>query len=406
MKKIATLPIKLLLGCLLFIFASKVDAQPEIEVSWDGSELVSGAGQFEVGDVMINVPASNWFTIKNIGSSDLTLGSINAITIGGDDPGEFLLESDPSGEVIAMNGLTGFLLTFNPTTPGSKSIIVSIESDDSDENPYTFTVTGTGIDTAPECVIPTPGFETYYTGSFSNGGLGGPIGPNGTFPFNAPSGWIPGFNSFLGALFGISPVNLDVTSDARTGDLAFELFSDPGLGGADADALTVIQCSGEPDLILSGYYKFNCAPTDQATITVFTVDNLDDSTPTNTSTLTIDTDALNYTAFELPVLYDELSDGVISILLAITGSGSSSFKLDDFQLTPPGVDEDAPVVLGSNLLVELDEEGGATITLEEFIDQLGISDNSTGDEDLTIEIGEGELELVDFPIIFDCDDLG
>ena len=46
---------------------------------------------------------------------------------------------------MAPAGNTTFTITFTPTTVGAKSASVSIANDDLNENPYTFSLSGTGV---------------------------------------------------------------------------------------------------------------------------------------------------------------------------------------------------------------------------------------------------------------------
>jgi hypothetical protein len=64
---------------------------------------------------------------------------------------------------VVAAGNTNFTVTFTPTTPGVKSATISIANNDTDENPYTFTLTGTGVAT-PEINV-TQGGTTYLNGS-------------------------------------------------------------------------------------------------------------------------------------------------------------------------------------------------------------------------------------------------
>ena len=57
------------------------------------------------------------------------------------------LTVDATTPVGASGGTTPFTITFDPTTTGLRSATVSIANDDSDENPYTFDIQGTGSGT-------------------------------------------------------------------------------------------------------------------------------------------------------------------------------------------------------------------------------------------------------------------
>ncbi|MBN1550904.1 choice-of-anchor D domain-containing protein, partial [bacterium] len=84
------------------------------------------------------------FKIHNTGAGSLSLtGSSPYINIGGTNPGDFSVTSAPSNS-IATNDSTSFQITFDPAGEGDQTATISIANDDSDENPYDFTIMGRG----------------------------------------------------------------------------------------------------------------------------------------------------------------------------------------------------------------------------------------------------------------------
>jgi len=57
--------------------------------------------------------------------------------------------TEPVTPVAATTGTTTFQITFDPSGVGTRSAAVSIANNDSNENPYTFAIQGTGANTAP-----------------------------------------------------------------------------------------------------------------------------------------------------------------------------------------------------------------------------------------------------------------
>ncbi len=92
--------------------------------------------------------ASHTFTIENTGALDLNLTGVNPYVVITGDTSEFSLRSNPSTPIIS-SGSTTFTIDFDPTSLGIKTATISILNDDSDENPYTFLIQGTGIDNTP-----------------------------------------------------------------------------------------------------------------------------------------------------------------------------------------------------------------------------------------------------------------
>jgi hypothetical protein len=127
---------------------------PEIEVT----------GTTDFGDVDLNDTASQTYTIENIGDGDLNLTGSPLVSIGGTNPSQFYVSQQPSTPV-APGSSTTFTVVFDPSSEGTKNATVSIANDDADENPFTFNITGNGVDNTPQ---PTDGLEDgFETGDFS-----------------------------------------------------------------------------------------------------------------------------------------------------------------------------------------------------------------------------------------------
>ncbi len=141
-------------------------AAPEIDITGlgitiaDGDATPSTTDDTDYGVVDVGVPVQHTFTINNLGSLNLTVGSI---TFSGANPGDFSVTTAPAG-TVTPSGSTTFVVTFNPSGGGIRSATMSIVNNDSDENPYDFTLQGEGVTPAP--------LYTYYYENFDddNGG--------------------------------------------------------------------------------------------------------------------------------------------------------------------------------------------------------------------------------------------
>lgn len=80
------------------------------------------------------------FTIYNTGGATLSIG---AITITGAAASDFTFTT-PSTPVAATTGTSTFDIIFNPSAFGTRNAVISIVNGDSNENPYTFNLTGIG----------------------------------------------------------------------------------------------------------------------------------------------------------------------------------------------------------------------------------------------------------------------
>lgn len=125
-------------------------AGPEISIVGNFSEIVSGSqtatplNHTDFGSASIESASTVvTFTVKNTGTSTLTLGPLS---ISGDDASSFSIVQLP-GSTVAANSSKSFKIAFNPTTLGQKVALLSLVNNDSDENPYTFKITGNGVRT-------------------------------------------------------------------------------------------------------------------------------------------------------------------------------------------------------------------------------------------------------------------
>ena len=85
------------------------------------------------------------FTIENTGLGTLTLTGTSRVVISGAHAADFKVKIQPNASTVAPNGSLTFVLSFNPSVIGLRTATVSIANDDADENPYTFTIQGTGM---------------------------------------------------------------------------------------------------------------------------------------------------------------------------------------------------------------------------------------------------------------------
>lgn len=105
-------------------------------------------------------------TIENQGDLDLNLTGDPIVEISGDS--DFSLDLTGLTSPIAPQGSGSFNIIFEPTTVGAKSATVSIVSNDEDENPYTFTVQGNGIE-PQEMNIKVDGSDVPNNGNYNFG---------------------------------------------------------------------------------------------------------------------------------------------------------------------------------------------------------------------------------------------
>jgi hypothetical protein len=82
------------------------------------------------------------FTIQNEGGNDL---EVTAVIASGAHAADFSVSGIALPVTLTPAGATSFTVTFDPSTAGLRSAAIDIANDDPDENPYDFSIQGTGI---------------------------------------------------------------------------------------------------------------------------------------------------------------------------------------------------------------------------------------------------------------------
>lgn len=127
------------------------DTSPEINVAdstatldiVDGDGSPTAADGTDFGTVNIDgSTSSSTFTIENLGSAALTFGA-TPVTITGSSA--YTVTSQPPASIAATSSAT-FTIEFDPSDISDANATVSIDNSDSDEDPYTFAITGSGLD--------------------------------------------------------------------------------------------------------------------------------------------------------------------------------------------------------------------------------------------------------------------
>jgi hypothetical protein len=112
-----------------------------------GPEITVDSTAFDYGPVIVGTRSPRKVTVRNDGTTELTLG---VITLDGTDPDQFRKPAAKdfcSGQTLAPTQTCTVLVRFAPSNVGSQSALLMIPSDDFNENPVTVTLDGTG--TAP-----------------------------------------------------------------------------------------------------------------------------------------------------------------------------------------------------------------------------------------------------------------
>ncbi|MDP6800837.1 MAG: FG-GAP-like repeat-containing protein, partial [SAR202 cluster bacterium] len=142
---------------------------PDIRVTGNGVEIDDGddapgtADGTDFGNVYIhNGTSTTTFTIHNDGNAALSLhaSSTLRVVVEGEEPSghlDFTVTTTPATSTVSVGGSVTFVVNFNPSATGTRAAILSISNDDPDEDPYTFSIRGTGTD--PEISVTGNGTE-------------------------------------------------------------------------------------------------------------------------------------------------------------------------------------------------------------------------------------------------------
>lgn len=154
--------------------APEINVQGNSNTINDGDNSPSTTDHTDFGSTNIGSTVDRTYTIQNNGAATLTI--VNPTVTG-----DFTLLTPPSTLSIVAGGSTTFTVRFVPTAAGTRNGTISFPNNDSSENPYNFSISGTGVDpilTCPGRVIPNldgasvtsnqvfsgtiPSNETYY----------------------------------------------------------------------------------------------------------------------------------------------------------------------------------------------------------------------------------------------------
>lgn len=126
---------------------------PEIQVSEGGADVPDETGSVSFGTTAQGEPVSRTFTVRNLGSQDLTLSEPINVPAGFSVAPSFGSLTVPAGES------TTFVVQMDASAIGTYSGQLSFGNNDSDENPFNFSISG---DVATGRIIDDgdPGFST------------------------------------------------------------------------------------------------------------------------------------------------------------------------------------------------------------------------------------------------------
>lgn len=110
----------------------------------DGDNAPAALDGSDFGNHLVGSTVSQIFTIRNNGTGVLNLSGAVRVAISGAHAADFTVTTQPAATVEPGQSTT-FTIEFKPGAIGTRTATVSIDSDDANEDPYNFTITGRGV---------------------------------------------------------------------------------------------------------------------------------------------------------------------------------------------------------------------------------------------------------------------
>ncbi|OUR98193.1 hypothetical protein A9Q86_14155 [Flavobacteriales bacterium 33_180_T64] len=230
-------------ACAVNLTGEGFTPAPEIDVERNTLASITNGNAANAGNntifattVIGNTTAPKTYYVRNEGTANLTVSSITS-----SNNTEFNISTNPAPFTLLPTESIVFEIEFSPTTNGTRSSTITLNNNDSDENPYTFGVEGDGDCAASSLTItPTTGPEnTIVTVTGTN------FGGSTTATVNGLSATV--------SIISATEIEVTIPSGATTGSL--EINDD--LGCLSAELFTVID-----ELISSCEGSAGSTPTD------------------------------------------------------------------------------------------------------------------------------------------------
>ncbi|MCO5067216.1 MAG: choice-of-anchor D domain-containing protein [Kiritimatiellae bacterium] len=144
------------------VFSVPGTSAPEMDVQGNSVSIVDGDSTPSLTDhtdfgsaLVAGGTVVRTYTIRNTGTATLNLSGSPRVAVSGTHAADFTVTTQPAASVAA-GGTTTFQVTFDPSAVGTRTAALSIANDDANENPYNYSIQGTGT-TPPEMQAPEMG---------------------------------------------------------------------------------------------------------------------------------------------------------------------------------------------------------------------------------------------------------
>ena len=249
--------------------APEMDVQGNSTTIANGDSAPSAADHTDYGSALVaGGPVMRTYTITNSGNAALILTGTPMLVVDGAQSAEFTVTSQPTTPV-AVGGAETFQVVFAPTGIGLRHATLSIENNDGDENPYHFSIQGTGVAASLEIEPPHVNVANDASNCLTIGVIA-----NVAWTANSNVSWIAVIAGNSGD--GDGAVTFSVATNggasARTGGVIVA-------GGGVARTCTVVQAGASAQRIigLTGNLAYGNVMTGQTLTATMTITNAGNS---------------------------------------------------------------------------------------------------------------------------------
>jgi len=119
---------------------------PEMNIKQDTDSIASPGGSYPFAATTVADYTDAVFTIENTGTDALLLEGTPRVVISGTNADQFAVAVQPPAASVDPDGNTAFTIRFEPASGGTKNATITIDNNDADEDPYTFSISGDGLE--------------------------------------------------------------------------------------------------------------------------------------------------------------------------------------------------------------------------------------------------------------------
>lgn len=226
-------------------------ANPNIQIEQPtDTVLVNATSTVDFGTRNIAATSAQTFTVRNTGTSDLSLSSLN---ITGIHAADFAVTTAPDSLVIAPDATTTFVVTFTPSNNLTRTALLSVASNDPDEAVFTIQLQGFGNFVPTDITLTADSVPEHNAAGATVGlltAVDADLGQTHSFSL------VSGAGSADNAVFQIvgDALKILLTTDFESKSAyAIRVRTEDGIGGSYEEAMiiTVIDLNDAPEITIN-----------------------------------------------------------------------------------------------------------------------------------------------------------